>query len=203
MTEVHGLRFAEWAAAAQPKAGELVSGDDSVVVCTPTWISLAVVDGLGHGPAAAQAAGTVVRTARELGDGDVVSIADACHAALQGSRGAAISLATVSAKDRTITWLGIGNVVGTLWRGPFPARSETLPLLDGIVGDRLPPLRPTTIGIERGDVLVVTTDGVGRGFTEAFELVGSTATIAERILASRTAKDDALVLVVRYLGRPH
>ena len=50
------LPFLEWGAAGRPMPGEMVSGDQYVVWPLPDGVLLAVVDGLGHGPAAAAAA---------------------------------------------------------------------------------------------------------------------------------------------------
>jgi phosphoserine phosphatase RsbX len=57
------------------------------------------------------------------------------------------------------------------------------------------------LGMRPGDVLVLATDGVDAGFADSLELSGSSQTISERILADHwKPPDDALVIVVRYLG---
>jgi phosphoserine phosphatase RsbX len=198
VTEVDASRVVELAVAARPKPGETVSGDDSVVIQSAVGILVAVVDGLGHGCPARHAAVTAVHTVRELADESLVSIVSACHEALRASRGAAMSTAVITADSGTMSWLGVGNVAGTLWRRTND--SVALPLLDGIVGHGLPPLEPTAVEVQRGDVLIVATDGVAPVFADSLPLTGSAADIAERLLADGTTNDDALVLVARYLG---
>jgi phosphoserine phosphatase RsbX len=200
--DVDGSRLVEWAVAARPRRGETVCGDDSVVTETADGLFVAVVDGLGHGRDAAHAAGIAVRTAGDRAHDGLTAVVGACHEALRHSRGAAIGVAAVSAVDATMTWLGIGNVGGTLSRGmpAIPLRHVSLPLSEGVVGWRLPVLQPTKVEIERGDVLVVATDGVTPGVADSAPLVGSTSAIAERLIGHDNRDDDALVLVLRYLG---
>jgi negative regulator of sigma-B (phosphoserine phosphatase) len=71
----------------------------------------------------------------------------------------------------------------------------------GIVGYRLPPLRPTSVLVTPGDVLILATDGVRSDVDPPPDLSGSPKEIALRILADGNKEtDDALVLVTRYLG---
>jgi serine/threonine protein phosphatase PrpC len=72
-----------------------------------------------------------------------------------------------------------------------------------VVGYHLPTLRPDTLAISQGDVLVFATDGLRSNFTEDLFLDGSPQEIADHVMARhRRGSDDALVLVVRYDGRP-
>ena len=55
--------------------------------------------------------------------------------------------------------------------------------------------------MQRGDVLVIATDGVEPDFADGLALAGSPSEIARRALERhRKPTDDALVLVLRYLG---
>jgi hypothetical protein len=71
----------------------------------------------------------------------------------------------------------------------------------GVVGLQLPPLRAFVIPVSLGDTLILATDGIRSGFAEGLPPEEPPQQLADRILA-RDAKgtDDALVLVVRYLG---
>jgi anti-sigma regulatory factor (Ser/Thr protein kinase) len=199
-----GGRLADWALAGRPRSGEHVSGDNGVAVPTTRGTFAAVVDGLGHGPAAAAAARLAIRVLEARAEEDLPTIMGACHDALKDSRGAAISIAAIAPAENTLTWLGVGNVAGRLCGGPPTRRHLSLPLLDGIVGSSLPRLEPTTVKIERGDVLLVSTDGVASEHLDPTRLVGAVAQIAADLLAdaSGTRNDDAMVLVLRYLGGP-
>ena len=72
----------------------------------------------------------------------------------------------------------------------------------GVVGGQLPSLRGSILPVRRGDTLIFATDGIRQGFTEGLVLTGSPQEIADQILARHYRQtDDALVLVVRYLGK--
>ncbi len=77
----------------------------------------------------------------------------------------------------------------------------SLALGRGVPGHELPAVRAATVAMAPGDVLALATDGVDARFADSLELSGSSQTISERILAEhRKPPDDALVIVVRYLG---
>jgi hypothetical protein len=73
-------------------------------------------------------------------------------------------------------------------------------LRPGVAGDRLPSLRPATLKIHRGDLLLLATDGLREGFADAFDPRGSVQDIADRLLSEyHRPQDDGLLLVARYL----
>jgi phosphoserine phosphatase RsbX len=193
----------EWDCAARPFPGEQVSGDRALVTVTDGGAVATAVDGLGHGAAAAMAAERAVDAVRAAGGNDVVVLIERCHAALRETRGAAMSVATIDPSDESLTWLGVGNVEGRIVRGPGRrgARPDELMLSPGVVGHELPPLRATTTGLRRGDLVLLATDGIGAGYADDLEPSGSCRAIARQVLERYArAHDDALVLVIRYLG---
>ena len=193
----------EWGLAARCRRGEAVSGDLAVVRVLPEGALVAGIDGLGHGSEAARAARQAAAVVRESRSRDLVRLVQRCHRALRGTRGAAISLAFVSALESRMTWLGVGNVEGRVLSGdPATTRPKgSLALGRGVPGHELPAVRAATIAMAPGDVVALATDGVDASFADALELSGSSQTISERILAEHwKPPDDALVIVVRYLG---
>jgi phosphoserine phosphatase RsbX len=185
------------------RLGEEMSGDLAVVSLVPGGALVAGIDGLGHGSEAARAARKAAAVVRERPTRDLVWLVQRCHTALRGTRGAAISLAFVSATDSSMTWVGVGNVEGRVLSGdPASARPKgSLVLGRGVPGHELPAVRAATIAMRPGDVLLLATDGVDPGFADSLELSGSSQTISERILSDHwKTSDDALVIVVRYLG---
>jgi serine phosphatase RsbU (regulator of sigma subunit) len=193
----------DWGVAVQAVPGQHDSGDIHIVKRFPGGVLLAVADGLGHGTDAAAAAHLAQATIAKHAEEPVISIMQHCHGALRFSRGAAISLASVSARYSTLTWLGVGNVEGILLRADCnatPAR-ETIMLLGGVVGFRLPNLRAAVISIAPGDTLVFCTDGVQAGGVHEANTSEPPQRLADRICSRfRKGNDDALVLVARYLG---
>jgi hypothetical protein len=193
----------EWGIATRCRLGEAMSGDLAVVNLLPEGALVAGIDGLGHGSEAARAARKAAAVMRESPGPDLVGLVQRCHSALRGTRGAAISLAFVSASEGRMTWLGVGNVEGRVLSGDPAARRPkgSLALGRGVPGHELPAVRAATVTVQPGDVFILATDGVDGGFADSLELSGSSQTISERILSKYwKPPDDALVIVVRYLG---
>jgi hypothetical protein len=188
----------EWASSARPFPGQEVSGDQAIVSPGDAIALIAVIDGLGHGPDAAVAAECAVHTIRTSATADVVSLAQRCHLALAATRGAAMSIASL--EGPLLQWLGVGNVEGRIVRAQG-AGGESLLLSPGIVGHDLPPLHARTARVARGDLILFATDGVNPEFADEMPTAGSCQTIVDRLLERHArASDDALVLVIRYLG---
>jgi hypothetical protein len=193
----------EWAVAELAQPGQSESGDRHLVLPTPDGGLVAVVDGLGHGAEAANAAKVAVRALERGGDRPLVQLFRDCHQSLIGTRGAVISAASFSVPDETMTWLGVGNVEGRLLRAPVSGGPppDALLVRGGVVGARLPRLVARIARIRRGDMLIVATDGIRSEFLDAPLPYQEPQALADHVLARwGTQADDALVLVVRYLG---
>jgi len=183
--------------------GETECGDQYLVKPFPGGVLVAVIDGLGHGPAAALAAKMAVAQLESHAHESVRWAIEHCHESLRPTRGAVMNLASFSKKDQNMSWLGVGNVEGVLLRADGrarPAREYLVPCR-GVVGGRLWPLNSSILPIRRGDTLIFATDGIHSGFGPDVSLSDPPQKIADRILAVYGKDtDDALVLVVRYLG---
>ena len=180
------------------------SGDLQVVEPFDGGVLVGVVDGLGHGDEAAEAAAAAADILSSHASEPVVSLVRRCHEGLKQTRGAAMSLASFAEGDRTVSWIGVGNVEASLIRagnGPRHLR-ESLVLRGGVVGYRLPRLLPSFLPVGEGDVLILATDGVVLGSIDGVRMSAPAEAIAEEIV-SRFARgtDDALALVVRYRGK--
>jgi hypothetical protein len=114
-----------------------------------------------------------------------------------------ISVAAFNTREETMTWLGVGDVEGRLLRarGSAGPRMESLLLRGGVVGARLPTLVSEVIPVQRGDTLILATDGVRSDFLDAPLPTLPPRELADHVLGRfSTQTDDALVLVARYLG---
>lgn len=195
----------EWAVAGRAFPGERESGDNHVVAPFAEGVLIAVIDGLGHGPEAAEAAGIAAATLRLEPHDTVPNLMQRCHAALRKTRGAVLTIASIDAATSVMSWLAVGNVEGVLYRAVRPGRPERESILHrgGVVGYQMPSLRATMLSIARGDTLIFMTDGISSDFSPESPLDGHPQRIADAIL-NRYGKqsDDALVLVARYLGCP-
>jgi serine phosphatase RsbU (regulator of sigma subunit) len=164
----------------------------------------AVIDGLGHGMEAAEAARGAVAALEERPSESVVFLLQQCHQRLQGApRSAVMTLASFNFEDKTLTCAGVGNVDGILMHADSRAlaRHEAVVPRRGLVGGRLPALHACGHALMPGDTLVLATDGIRPGFDAELRMDRDPQAIADGILRQYSlATDDALVLVVRYLG---
>jgi phosphoserine phosphatase RsbX len=193
----------EWAVATRCRRGEATTGDLAVLARLPESALVAAIDGVGHGGEAARAALKAGDVVRKRPSQDLVLLAERCHTALQHTRGAAISLAFISPVKEAMTWLGVGNVEGRVLSGDPSARrpKASLALGSGVAGHELTRVKPATLDLRAGDVVVLATDGVRDVFGDSLDVSGSTQAIADRILAAYwRPTDDALVVALRYLG---
>jgi len=188
-----------WGLATMPYPGESASGDWYVVKPFRDGVLVAVVDGLGHGHDAAIAARLATATLEQHAHEPPEHLFLRCNDVLRPTRGAAISMASFDKQRRTMTWLGVGNVLGKLARaGPAnDVQVDRLVLRGGVVGSNLPQLQPAVIAVAPSDILVFATDGVRWGFSECLSSdSGPPQQLADQILRSyATHTDDALVLV--------
>jgi negative regulator of sigma-B (phosphoserine phosphatase) len=178
-------------ASARPKLGESVCGDAIVVRETDDGALFGVIDALGHGPAAAQAAAVATGHLQGVDPAlDIEEVVQGLDRALRGTRGAAALIGQV--RDARLRMCGVGNVDLRLWSVRLAARQTPGVLGAGVrrlyaFGGDLPPLAR----------LVLFSDGVsGRFSAEETRMLDAPA--ASRAILERHGRvtDDASVLVV-------
>jgi len=192
----------EWHVAGSSRPGEMDSGDLHLVQYFADGVLLGVVDGLGHGEEAAAAGRAAIEVLAESAQDPVISLVERCHERLRPTRGVVLSLASFKVKERTMTWMGVGNVEGAFLRGDPDAvpRQESLLLRSGVVGGSLPRLSASIIPVMPGDMLIFATDGIRSDFLTDVNPGDSPQRIADRIFAEYARQtDDALVLVTRFI----
>jgi negative regulator of sigma-B (phosphoserine phosphatase) len=191
----------EWSTAAATMPGESESGDRYWAGAVANGMMFAVIDGLGHGRAAAAASAIAIATLKRSGGDPLIELLHRCHQSLRGTRGVAMSLAAFNTEDATLTWVGVGNVEGTLLRREAGLPPHRLLLRSGVVGAHLPILRTGDLAVQPGDILIMATDGVAAEGSLRVPMDGHIESMANGILASACKDtDDALVLVARYRG---
>lgn len=194
--------YIEWGVASRPRVGELACGDRAFVHVTQDRVLVAALDALGHGQMAAATAQLALEALEEHATKPVTQIFEHCHQALLRSRGVAMSVALIDPWANTLTWTGVGNVDGLLLRaGQQEARAESLTVLSGVVGYQIPRLRPTVRTLGPGDLLVFATDGMDGHYAGSLRTSREPDEMARALLAAHAKDvDDALILIVRYLG---
>jgi serine phosphatase RsbU (regulator of sigma subunit) len=185
-------------AATRPLPGEASNGDAWQVDWQEGRCRVAIVDGLGHGPAAADAANFALRALAERPELGPEASLRLCHAALAGSRGAAMSIALIDPVARELTYCGVGNAEACLVND---GHSQRLIAYRGIIGARLPNFRAFSHPLTPDWMLVMYTDGIRSRFP--LDLVPEPQhrklqAVADAILDGwARPTDDATVVVAR------
>ena len=115
MAEHGWLGPIEWAATSRPRPGEHICGDRSIAVdVNGTGALIGVVDGIGHGTEAAEAANCCVDVLGDARTEPLNILVQRCHRALSSTRGAVMTLARIDFRIDILSWIGVGNVAADL-----------------------------------------------------------------------------------------
>ncbi|MEA2142499.1 MAG: phosphoserine phosphatase RsbX [Solirubrobacteraceae bacterium] len=184
--------------------GEYRSGDLAVFAAYAGGALVAVIDGLGHGDEAADASEAAARVLREYRSAPVDELLRRCHETLRRTRGAVMTLAWFDLDRSQLAWAGVGNVEARLVRGAavFGDRHDSALVLGGVIGYNLPKVvRPAVMELRQGDAVAFATDGIEADYSTSLSPNVPAQELADRILKRHgKGNDDALAVVVRYLG---
>ena len=187
---------------ALPKRGQTVCGDRGVSFWTDAGrvMYVCLVDGIGHGHAAYQAATVVLRGVVSASPGRLVDIVRRADIEARDTRGGAMGLARIDLRVSRISYLGVGNIRGKLFGGGLVGRSFTNSV--GIVGATYGHCVVTEVRWNDTGTLVLCSDGVSsRRAIARPDLYDTAESIAESVLSLADGADDASVLVVRGLQK--
>lgn len=180
----------------RPKVGEEVCGDDALILEDERQVTVAVVDGLGHGPEAAEAASAFLATVRDNAEASLTEIFEAAAVTVAPTRGAVGLLARFDLLTASVSVLGVGNI-------DLKARSvESIHPVStpGIIGRPVRRLRQFDYKVTGGDLIVITSDGISSRFELTQLGRAKPREIAETILEEFGRDDDdatCLVLLVK------
>lgn len=181
-----------------PLAGEEACGDAFEVQCHPYGATVAMADGLGHGPDAARASEPAVELVVSRPGRTAGELMHMAHEALRGTRGAAMAIATIDTRDQKLKFAGIGNIAGSIF-GDGPRRH--LMSHNGIVGSNLRKVQEFSHPWQPGALMIMHSDGIGtRWDLKAYPgLEARHPTLIAAVLYRdfARARDDASVLVIR------
>lgn len=173
----------------RPADGEISSGDAVVVREEPDVTLCAVIDVLGHGPAAAQIAAQAVRYLQAATITGAVALMQGLHDVLRGTRGAAAAICVL--RNGELEACGVGNVEVRVAGGNVPVVPTP-----GIVGARLGLPRAAHGRLPRGARLVCWSDGISTRLSlDAVRHLAPRDACARIMSEHRRAHDDATVLV--------
>jgi anti-sigma regulatory factor (Ser/Thr protein kinase) len=182
----------------RPRPGDDANGDAYFVREHDGETLLAVVDGLGHGRGAREAARAALE-ALSLWEGESLDeVLHNVHGALRATRGAVMGAVVVDRARGRLSYAGVGNVEVRVFNSPEPARP--IPA-NGTLGARLPPVRVWSHRWAEGATIIMATDGLSATWDMAAYpgLLAHTPQLLAGILLRDygRASDDATVLVYR------
>jgi hypothetical protein len=185
-----------------PITGEKISGDALAVHLEGGCARLLAVDGLGHGPLAAEASQEAVRIFREqAATSSIIEIVEACHRALKGTRGAALALCEFNREDRIFHYAGVGNITGVLIPLSPNVAVRHMVSQNGTAGHVAPRIRTFLYPTPAPTVTVLHSDGIASGWKlEKYPgLLAKHPTLISAVLYRdcRRGKDDTSVLVMK------
>lgn len=135
--------------------GETLSGDGWGV--SEDGLTFCVVDGLGHGMLAADAARAAIEIFQKHPGTSPEAAIERMHAALRATRGAAAALARINPETRTLDFAGIGNISCALVRH---GKSQNLVSHNGTLGHQLRRVQQFSYPYDRGEILLMHSDGL-------------------------------------------
>jgi len=180
----------------RPKSGRSVSGDAYLIKEEEEATLICLVDGLGSGEGAAEAAQAAIGCVEVNGTLSLSDIMAKCHQALKGTRGAVIALTRISFAESTVTFVGVGNI-GIHVRSTAPIKPISK---NGIVGYRLPRLKEFAYPYSPGDIFVLHTDGISNRFTLDnamwMQEAQDVQTLADEIAQNFGKENDDLTVII-------
>ncbi len=185
-----------------PIAGEQACGDAWEAHVDGAVTTVAVVDGLGHGPEAAKAAAAVLGAVRARPGDGLGPLLERAHRAAAATRGAAATVARIDREAGELSVAAVGNV--TPWL--LTDGQRQLVTQHGTLGHVMPTIRVERYPFPAGATLILCSDGLKSRWSLA-DLPGLAARSPALIAAVlwrdlQRGRDDATVVVVRPETRP-
>jgi anti-sigma regulatory factor (Ser/Thr protein kinase) len=184
------------------KHGEPECGDDWGIVWDDDRAVLTVADGLGHGPAAAEASRRAVEIAAEHSSSPAGTIVAQLHAGLRSTRGAALAVAELNVAESSLRFAGLGNISASVVSAQV---SKSLVSHNGIAGHEMRKIQEFSYDWPGDALLIMHSDGLssrwdlskypGLALRDPSVVAGVLYRDYSRV------RDDALVVVVRTPSR--
>jgi hypothetical protein len=140
-----------------PKEYPGPSGDGWATGNEPGRCLAMVVDGLGHGPLAKEAADEAEAVFKENIRLSPARMVEAMHHALRHTRGAAVAIAEISPSKRMVTFAGVGNISGLILA---PEGNKSMVSYNGTAGGEITRIREFIYPWPDGATLIMHSDGI-------------------------------------------
>lgn len=182
----------------EPIAGEDECGDGWGTRVLADSVTCMVVDGLGHGVLAAEAAREAEKILATTKETSPTNILNDIHGALKKTRGAAAAIAKIDIAKRLVIFAGVGNISAAVI-GPDTRRG--LASHNGTLGHHMGRSQEFTVPWNQDSILVMHSDGLSsRWDFESYPGIrskdpGMIAAILHRDFSR--LRDDVTVLVAK------
>jgi anti-sigma regulatory factor (Ser/Thr protein kinase) len=181
------------------KPGEDVCGDGWAYRLRDGRLAILVVDGLGHGYAAHDAARMATEVFASRHENSVAMVIEDVHRALRASRGAAVAMLAVDLERGTGTYAGLGNITGVILSEGTERR--TLISHNGTAGHTAARVQEFNYVIPPSSIAVMASDGLVTHWNiEAYPGLrrhSSTAIAAVLYRDYSRRRDDVTVVVAK------
>lgn len=190
-------------AATRPKPGETCNGDDLLILPGRGWTLVGVIDGLGHGAAARQAAAAARGFIQEHPGQPLAWLFQGAGDACRDTRGCVMALARFDLRLGRLSFAALGNIEARVIGAPGHSHRGHFNFMirRGIVGLDRSEVAETEHAWPPAAMLVLHSDGLDTHWTWADfpDLTDQPAAVIAQGLLRRLARpvDDATVLVVR------
>jgi anti-sigma regulatory factor (Ser/Thr protein kinase) len=140
-----------------PVPGETACGDAWSASFTSGRSIYMVADGLGHGPAAAEASREAIRVFHEISDLTPSRILSDAHGALAKTRGAAVSIAEIDHDKGILNYAGVGNISGSIFH---EGKTRSMVSMNGTLGHTIGKIQQFSYPWEKNSSLIMHSDGL-------------------------------------------
>src|ERR1700733_8332954 len=182
-----------------PKSGQQLSGDKWIILRSGATIYCLLVDGLGHGLEACEAARIAIKRFKENLHVNPASMIKIIHTSLRGTRGAVATVAKLDLSNMRLDYCGLGNIAGI---AGTTADHKHLTALNGTLGYEARKTLEFNIPWTKNSILIMHSDGLSsRALEDISAVEHKSAPLIAAWLYQKHCKnvDDATVLVIKQL----
>jgi hypothetical protein len=122
-------------------------------------LAIIIVDGLGHGPLAADAAKEAIAAFDQEPFAPLTAIIQRADAKMRGTRGGAVAIAQIDIRAKSMKYIGVGNIAGHL-RMDGDEKGRGLMSHNGTVGVQTRKIQELDYPLPDRGLLVMHSDGL-------------------------------------------
>jgi len=194
----HAVTSRRYGAWSRPRPGESSNGDAYFVRRRAGATLLAVIDGLGHGHGAEEAARAALEVLSSWEGEGLEDLFQRTHDRLRSTRGAVMGACVVDTRRGAFYYAGVGNVEVRVFNSPEPIRPVSA---NGTLGARLGRLRGWQYPWAEGATVVLASDGLSASWDigDYPGLLAKSPQLMAGVLMRDYSRnsDDATILVAR------